>query len=109
MEFYTAAPVWLDKNSLPNTTPHAKPSGSAKVSGPVITVKDAYYRGSVFSGTFLLAETPDKLKRNGKQRVKVYCLWFGHRLKRFAPSFLVDMASSTVMDNGGSVSTNLCK
>jgi len=52
MNFYTKADVWLDKAALPNITTKAKPSKLYKVSGPTITVVDAYYRGSTFSGVF---------------------------------------------------------
>jgi hypothetical protein len=104
MNFYTKAEVWLDKAALPNTTKKAKPGKLQKVSGPTITVVDAYYRGSTFSGTFLLAEevtTSEKTKR----RVKVYCRWFGHRLKKGEPSFLIDLKTAK-LQHGGEVLTD---
>jgi hypothetical protein len=105
MNFYTKAEVWLDKAALPNTTTKAKPSKPQKVSGPTITVVDAYYRGSTFSGTFLLAEEVASNEKT-KRRVKVYCRWFGLRLKKGEPSFLVDMKKARLQD-GGEVFTDL--
>ena len=104
MNFYTKAEVWLDKAALPNTTTKAKPSKPQKVSGPTITVVDAYYRGSTFSGTFLLAEEVASNEKT-KRRVKVYCRWFGHRLKKGEPSFLIDLKTAK-LQHGGEVLTD---
>lgn len=106
MNFYQSAPVWIEAGALPNTTKKAKPSGLKNMSkGLVIHVVDAYYRGSVFSGSFLLAEDVSE-KEKTKRRVKVYCCWFGHRLKEREPSFLVNLKTATFSD-GGEVATNL--
>jgi hypothetical protein len=110
MNFYTEAPDW-DSGPVrpPDTSPKAKPHDPQKVAGPVITVTNAFYRRAVFSGTFLLAEQPtDPSEDNRKRRVKVYCLWYGCRLKSSAPaSFLVDMSTATIQMNGGEITTNL--
>jgi hypothetical protein len=105
MNFYTKAEVWLDKTALPNTTKKAKPGKLQKVSGPTITVVNAYYRGSTFSGTFLLAE-PVASNEKTKRRVKIYCRWFGLRLKKGEPSFLVDLKTAK-LQHGGEVFTDL--
>lgn len=106
MNFYQSAPVWLEKNSLPNTAKNAKPQSIRKIAkGAVINVIDAYYRGSTFSGSFLLAEDVSN-KEKTRRRVKVYCCWFGHRLKKATPSFLVNLKTATFSD-GGEVATNL--
>ena len=105
MNFYTKAEVWLDKTALPNTTKKAKPGKLQKVSGPTITVVNAYYRGSTFSGTFLLAE-PVASNEKTKRRVKIYCRWFGHRLLKGEPSFLVDLKTAK-LQHGGEVFTDL--
>lgn len=105
MNFYTKAEVWLDKAALPNTTKKAKPNKVQKTNGPTITVVNAYYRGSTFSGTFLLAEPVSSDERT-KRRVKVYCRWFGHRLLKGEPSFLVDLKTAK-LQHGGEVFTDL--
>jgi hypothetical protein len=105
MNFYTKADVWDGSSPPPHTTKKAKPARSQKVSGPTITVVDAYYRGSTFSGTFLLAEEVASNEKT-KRRVKVYCRWFGHRLKKGEPSFLVDLKTAK-LQQGGDAFTDL--
>ena len=105
MNFYTKADVWDGSSPPPHTTKKAKPGKLQKVSGPIIEVVNAYYRGSTFSGSFLLAEPVSSDERT-KRRVKVYCRWFGLRLKKGEPSFLVDLKTSKIKQ-GGEVSTDL--
>ena len=77
----------------------------------VAHLKNATYRGAVFDGTFLLSESVVlPLAKEGKQRVKFECCWYGHRLKQFEPKFLIDLATSIVDENyKGEVFTNLGK
>jgi hypothetical protein len=105
MNFYTKADVWDGSSPTPHTTKKAKPARSQKVSGPTITVVDAYYRGSTFSGTFLLAESVSGDEKT-KRRVKIYCRWFGLRLKKGEPSFLVDLKTAK-LQQGGDAFTDL--
>jgi hypothetical protein len=105
MNFYTKADVWDGSNPPPKTTKKAKPAKLQKVSGPTITVTGAHYRGSTFSGTFLLAE-PVASNEKTKRRVKIYCRWFGLRLKKGEPSFLVDLKTAK-FQHGGEVFTDL--
>ena len=57
MDFYLKAPVWEQQHDCPNTTKIAKPINPIKVrNARVIEITDAKYRGSTFSGTFLLGD-----------------------------------------------------
>jgi hypothetical protein len=105
MNFYTKAEVWDGSSPPPRTTKKAKPSKPQKTNGPTITVTNAFYRGSTFSGTFLLAESVSSDEKT-KRRVKIYCRWFGHRLKKGEPSFLIDLKTAK-LQHGGEVFTDL--
>ena len=57
MDFYYKAPVWDEQGDIPHTTKFAKPIKPVKVKhARVIEITDAKYRGSTFSGTFLLGD-----------------------------------------------------
>ena len=99
MNFYTSAPKWDHDKKVPYTSPIALPTDPRKVKGKVITVRDAEYRSAIFSGRFLLAEDVSPLDKSTR-RVKIYCRWFGHGLKREIPTFLINLATSTIDDDG---------
>ena len=109
---YSDAPTW-DKRKCPSLDPHAVPLDAEVVHGRrVIHVKGAMYRNAVFDGTFLLSNTVVlPFKKDNKQRVKVRCCWYGHRLlAKNEPKFLIDMATAVADENyDGDVITNLGK
>lgn len=108
MNFYKSAHIWIKKSDVPNTCSHASPNTPLTIEkGAVITVEDAFYRNAVFSGSFLLAEDVSDLDKS-KRRVKVYCTWFGLRLKTTEPSLLIDLKTAT-LSSGGTVFTNLSR
>ena len=100
MDFYRKAPVWEQKNDCPNTTKFAKPIKSVKVKNArVIEITDAKYRGSTFSGTFLLGDRALILDgKNRSTRVEVFCKWFGHRLATRGLAFTVNLKKTRVHD-----------
>ena len=108
---YFDAPKWnSDETICPHTDEHAAPIASDVVKGRrVIHVKNATYRCATFSGTLLLGkEVVMPLPKDGKHRVKVECRWYGHRLKREVPGFLIDMATASVAENyDGAVIANI--
>lgn len=112
MDWYLGAPLWEERNDCPNTTKIAVPSSPKFVKNKaVIHVKEAFYRGSVFDGTFVLSDDVTlPLPNSGQERVEVYCRWFGHRLKTSGLHFQVDMAKCKVVRNySGSVSSDFMK
>lgn len=110
---YFDAPKWnSDETICPHTGEHAAPIASDSVKGRrVIHVKSATYRSATFSGTLLLGkEVVLPLPKEGKHRVKIECRWYGHRLKREVPGFLIDMATAVVDENyDGAVIANIGK
>jgi len=112
MDFYYKAPVWEQQNDCPNTTKFAKPIDKKKVKNArVIEVVDAKYRGSTFSGTFLLGDQVLILDgKNNATRVEVLCKWFGHRLATRGLAFTVNLKTARVNDNyTGEVFTDFSK
>ena len=109
---YGNAPTW-DRRKCPSLDPHAVPLDAQLVHGRrVIKVKGAMYRNAVFDGTFLLSSTVVlPFKKTGKQRVRIRCCWYGHRLlSKNEPKFLIDLATAVVEENyDGEVFTNLGK
>ena len=106
---YFDCPIW-DNEKCPPTDEYAVPRETEIVKGRrVIHVERAAYRNAVFSGTFLLSKTVVlPLPREGKHEVQVECCWFGHRLIRDDPTFVIDMATAKVDENyDGTVYTNL--
>jgi hypothetical protein len=92
---YSAAPIWED---CPHTSEIAKPKATHQVhNAAVIEVKNAQYRRAEFSGTFLIADKTNQNLIEGKQRVEVYCCWFGHRLKTRGIKILVDNTNSNAI------------
>ena len=100
MDFYRKAPVWEQQHDCPNTTKLAKPIKPLKVKNArVIEVVDAKYRGSIFSGTFLLGDRALILDgKNRSTRVEVLCKWFGHRLATRGLAFTVNLKKTRVHD-----------
>jgi hypothetical protein len=100
MDFYRKAPVWEKQDACPKTTKLAKPIKPVKVKNArVIVVTDAKYRGSTFSGTFLLGDQVlilDSIKKG--TRVEVLCKWFGHRLATRGVAFTVNLKTTRVND-----------
>ena len=110
--FYNAAKPW-NYDICPNTCSTAVPRGLEQVKHvSVIEVKGARYRMAEFDGTFVLAdpEQPDLPKR-GIFKVKVYCLWFGHRLPSGLPITLKVDGSTSSIHRGysGRVTSNLAR
>ncbi len=111
MQFYFAAPEW-NKKLCPSTTTLACPCEPRAVhSARVIHTKDATYRGSFFSGTFLLGNSVKlPLGNTGKVKIEIYCKWYGHRLKTRGPNILVDLSKTHVEENyHGNIFSNLSK
>jgi hypothetical protein len=100
MDFYRKAPVWDEQSNVPHTTKLAKPIKPVKVSNArVIEITDAKYRGSIFSGTFLLGDQVLILDgKNRSTRVEVLCKWFGHRLATRGLAFTVNLKKTRVND-----------
>ena len=100
MDFYYKAPVWDEQSNVPHTTKLAKPIKPVKVSNArVIEITDAKYRGSIFSGTFLLGDQVLILDgKNRSTRVEVLCKWFGHRLATRGLAFTVNLKKTRVHD-----------
>jgi len=100
MDFYNKAPVWEQQNDCPNATKLAKPIKPVKVKNArVIEVVDAKYRGSTFSGTFLLGDRALILDgKNRSTRVEVLCKWFRHRLATRGLAFTVNLKKTRVHD-----------
>ena len=112
MDFYLKAPVWEQQHDCPNTTKIAKPINPIKVKNArVIEITDAKYRGSTFSGTFLLGEQVLILDgKNKATRVEVLCKWFGHRLATRGLAFTVNLKKTRVNDKyTGTVFTDFAK
>ncbi len=75
----------------PHTNKFAQPKTYCDVKNvSVIHVKNAFYRNAVFSGTFLLNQHNIPPLTNAKERVEVYCWWFGARLKTRGLKIKVD-------------------
>jgi hypothetical protein len=111
MDFYYNAPVWNDEH-CPHTFKTAEPRQAIDVTDvTVIEVDDggAYYRGSTFSGRFVVADARRvPAVQQGSHRIPVFCLWFGHRLVEQAPKVLFDMTRCRVIHNfTGRVDINL--
>jgi hypothetical protein len=100
MDFYYKAPVWDEQGDIPHTTKLAKPIKPVKVKNArVIEITDAKYRGSTFSGTFLLGDRALILDgKNRSTRVEVFCKWFGHRLATRGLAFTVNLKKTRVND-----------
>lgn len=100
MDFYYKAPVWESQNDCPKTTKLAKPIKPVKVKNArVIEVNGAKYRGSTFTGAFLLGEQVLILDgKNKGTRVEVLCKWFGHRLATRGLAFTVNLKKARVHD-----------
>lgn len=97
--FYHSATPW-NYDICPDTCATATVRGYESVkNATVIEVAQAHYRTASFSGTFLLADPEQAdLPKRGIFKVKVYCLWFGHRLPSNKPITLtVDAAGAVVM------------
>ena len=111
MDFYRDAPAW-DDEQCPSKAPNAKPNNKMQVSKvAVIQAPEgaASYRNANFGGTFILADEGEQLEiGNGIVEVPVFCLWFDHRLHKFAPTFKFDMSKCrTILNFSGEVATNL--
>ena len=112
MDFYYKAPVWDEQGDVPHTTKLAKPIKPLKVKNArVIEITDAKYRGSTFSGTFLLGDQVLILDSKKKgTRVEVLCKWFGHRLATRGLAFTVNLKKTRVNDKyTGEVFTDFSK
>ncbi len=110
MNFYMSAKLWEEQNDAPNTTELAKPNTPIEVTNQRVLVADEVkYRGSKFSGSFLISEKsklPSSIE--GWHIVEVYCCWFGLRLKTRGLHFRVNMASAKIIENyTGLVTSNL--
>ncbi len=111
MHFYDSAPIWKERNQCPNTCKTAKPCATSAVSNArVISVVDAEYRNATFSGKFVLGELEGKLPDSGWHDVKVYCRWFGHRLKTGPITIKVNGKTTKYLPNySGEVVSNLSR
>ena len=79
--FYSSAPRW-DDTQCPHTFKEAKPVAWLKVDdASVVRVFPATYRHATFSGVFLLASEDIRSNQRGELAIRVYCRWFGHKLK----------------------------
>lgn len=105
MDWYFNAPFWTDEWP-PHTDALARPMTLQHVHGQrVIHVVGGNYRQSTFAGTFLLYPTQSETVHN---KVTVYCLWYGYRLKTRGPMFAVDVVQSRIEDNySGPIVLNL--
>ena len=109
MDFYLKAPKWNEKK-CPNTTKVAEPVKYRTVKdATVIKIVDAKYRGSEFSGVFLVVNGRYiKESKTGKGKKKVFCLWFGHQIDTDYPELTFDISNSEVIENySGKVAINL--
>ena len=111
MDFYYNAPVWNDEH-CPHTFKTAEPRQAIDVTDVTVIEADvggAYYRGSTFSGRFVVADARRvPAVQQGSHRIPVFCLWFGHRLVEQAPKVLFNMTRCRVIHNfTGRVDINL--
>jgi hypothetical protein len=112
MDFYWNAPIWGEENDIPHTTKFAKPIKPVHVKNArAITLTNAKYRGSTFSGTFLLGDQVLILdSKNRYTRVEVLCRWFGHRLATRGLAFTVNLKNAVVKEKyTGEVFTDFSK
>lgn len=112
MDFYSKAPIWERKNQCPNSTKLAVPVEPMQVKkARVITVTNAKFRGSTFSGTFLLGDQVLILDgKNKSTRIEVLCRWFDRRLKTRGLAITVNLKKAVVSENyTGKVYTNFSK
>ena len=101
MDFYLKAPKWNDKK-CPRTTKKAKPVKFRAVKDvTIIKLDKATYRGSEFSGSFLVMNGSNikESKTLGKGKKKVFCLWYGHQIKTECPEFTFDLSDAKVIEN----------
>lgn len=95
-KFYWDAPKW-NSNVCKHTEPGAEAIDHIDIeNAPVIEVRDngAFYRGSHFSGIFLIDEPENtELRTFGTINIIVYCKWFGHRLITRGPQFKVKVSN----------------
>lgn len=112
MDWYFAAPIWTKQHDCPNTCTYAGPKSTQAVRNKrVLSVREAKYRNAVFDGVFVL---PDDaiitVGSKAKERVEVYCCWFGHRLKTRGISLTIDLNKAEVInDYTGKVVSNLAR
>ncbi len=112
MDFYWKAPIWKEDGKCPKTTKLARPIKPIQVKkARVIQLTNAKYRGSTFSGTFLLGDQVLVLDgKNRATRVEVLCRWFGHRLETRGLAFTVNLKKAIVKENySGEVFTDFSK
>ena len=95
----------------PHTNKYAQPKTYCHVSNvSVIHVTNAFYRNAVFNGTFLLNQNNIPPLTNARERVEVYCWWFGARLKTRGLKIRVNTTNGgAVIEHGysGNVVENL--
>jgi hypothetical protein len=95
----------------PHTIKGAKAISYEKVQGKrVIHIKGAYYRKSVFDGTFELEEQVDTpfLPSKKGDRVKVICYWFSCRPFTTWPKILIENAEFKIEEEySGEVVRNI--
>ena len=109
MDFYLKAPKWNAKK-CPNTSKVAEPVKMRSVKDvTVIKLAKAKYRGSEFSGNFLVMNGSNiKESKSGKGKKKVFCLWYGHQIKTECPEFTFELSDAEVIENfKGKVVINL--
>lgn len=100
MKFYENAPVW-DSAKCPKTCPDAKVVKKRAVSGvTVLKVSKATYRNALVSGAFVIANDQSiRLDSQGEVKVRVYALWFGHRLLKSMPELTFDAMNAKIVTN----------
>jgi hypothetical protein len=78
----------------PHTNKYAQPKTFCDVRDvTVIHVTNAFYRNAIFSGTFLLNQNNIPQLAKAKERVEIYCWWFGARLKTRGLKIRVDLTN----------------
>ena len=119
MDFYFNAPKWDPKaegfknKNVPMLSVTATATEWTDVhQQTVIDIERGVYRNATINGTFLLDKTVKlPLGQFGKKRVKVYCTWYGHRLRTDRGiSVLVELPLVQVKEGySGEIVTNLGK
>ena len=97
--------------NAPHTDSKAKPIkfGIAPIARSCIRVTDAFYRGAVFSGVFVVADSKDPQSRNkdGLETIEVECHWFNWRPKTRWIRITLPTSPEHLSDYDGEVVRNL--
>lgn len=100
----------MQQKNIPHTCANAKVTAYKTVDNAfVLSVKDACYRGTRFSGIVELVDGSECLRQfRGKFRAKVTLNWFGTQLKKQSRYITLDAGSFNLMPvYSGAVVANL--